>query len=177
MDRLCWNGPVDVDQLLNELYGRIAPLAERAVTGLQAEQLARSAADGANTIGWLIWHLARVQDHHVGEILDVDQLWVADGWAERFALPADPADIGYGHDRARMEAVRPDGPDVLLGYLAAVQERTDRFLAGLAPPDLARIVDRRRDPPVSLGVRLVSIADDSLQHVGQACYLRGLFGW
>jgi hypothetical protein len=47
-------------------------------------------------------------------------------------------------------------------------------LAALVPADLDRVVDRRWDPPVTLGVRLVSIADDSLQHVGQAAYLRGL---
>lgn len=39
---------------------------------------------------------------------------------------------------------------------------------------LDRIVDRRWDPPVTMGVRLVSIADDSLQHVGQAAYVKGL---
>ena len=45
------------------------------------------------------------------------------------------------------------------------------MLEGLAPDDLDRVVDRRWDPPVTLGVRLVSIADDSLQHAGQAAYV------
>jgi len=49
-----------------------------------------------------------------------------------------------------------------------------RSLDGLAPGDLDRVVDRRWDPPVTLGVRLVSVADDSLQHLGQAAYIRGL---
>jgi hypothetical protein len=48
------------------------------------------------------------------------------------------------------------------------------MLEVVGPADLARTVDDRWDPPVTLGVRLVSIADDSLQHVGQAAYLRGL---
>ncbi len=42
------------------------------------------------------------------------------------------------------------------------------------PAGLHRIVDRRWDPPVSLGVRLVRVADDSLQHTGHAAYVRGL---
>ena len=50
------------------------------------------------------------------------------------------------------------------------------MLEGLSPADLDRIVDRRWDPPVTLGVRLVSIADDCLQHAGQAAYVRGLLG-
>jgi hypothetical protein len=61
-------------------------------------------------------------------------------------------------------------------YLAAVDARTRELLSGLAPADLDRIVDRNWDPPVTLGVRLVSIADDCLQHAGQAAYARGLLG-
>ena len=168
---------MEVSQLLLELYGRVGPLADRAVTGLTAEQLRRSPAPGANTIGWLVWHLTRVQDHHVSEILDAEQLWVTDGWALRFGLDPDPSDIGYGHDAEQMAAVQPPDDRTLLDHLGAVQDRTDLLLAGLTADELDRIVDRRWDPPVSLGVRLVSIADDSLQHVGQACYLRGFFGW
>ena len=59
-------------------------------------------------------------------------------------------------------------------YLDAVQARTVEWLRGLAGDDLDRVVDRRWDPPVTLGVRLVSVADDSLQHLGQAAYVRGL---
>ncbi|HEX5588545.1 MAG TPA: hypothetical protein VFZ17_14640, partial [Acidimicrobiia bacterium] len=56
---------------------------------------------------------------------------------------------------------------------AAVDRRTLAWLVDITGADLDRVVDRRWDPPVTLGVRLVSIADDSLQHVGQAAYLRG----
>ena len=168
---------MDASELLLELYGRIGPLARRAVDGLTADQLRESPAPGANTIGWLVWHLARVQDHHVAEILDVDQVWVGDDWAGRFRLEPDPSNIGYGHSAEEMASVHPDGPESLLGYLETVERRTRSMIEDLTPTDLDRIVDRRWDPPVSLGVRLVSIADDSLQHVGQACYLRGLFDW
>jgi hypothetical protein len=41
-------------------------------------------------------------------------------------------------------------------------------VADLAEADLDRIVDERWDPPVSLGVRLVSVLADDLQHAGQA---------
>ncbi len=63
---------------------------------------------------------------------------------------------------------------MLLDYLEEVQGRTTAMLEGLTPDDLDRVVDERWDPPVTLGVRLVSIADDSLQHAGQAAYVRGL---
>ena len=167
---------VDVAALLLELYGRIPPLALRAVERLDAAQLTAAPAPGTNPVGWLVWHLTRVQDHHVAELLDTDQLWARGGWAGRFGLDPDPSDIGYGHSAEQVASVRPEGPEALLEYLDEVGARTSGMLEGLAPADLDRIVDRRWDPPVTLGVRLVSIADDSLQHAGQAAYVRGLLG-
>ncbi|MFT7597525.1 MAG: hypothetical protein ACI8TP_000445 [Acidimicrobiales bacterium] len=168
---------MDINVLLLEFYGRIGPLAGRAVDGLDREQLVRLPAPGTNSIGWLIWHTARVQDHHVAELVDADQVWQRDDWAPRFELDPNPANIGYGHTSDDVAQVKPDGPESLLGYLAAVEAVTTALLKTVEPADLDRIIDRRWDPPVSMGVRLVSIADDSLQHVGQACYLRGVFGW
>ncbi len=165
---------MDVAALLLELYGRIPPLAREVVDRLGPSELAASPAPGANSIGWLVWHLTRVQDHHVSELLDTTQLWCDDGWAGRFGLEPDPSNIGYGHSPDDVATIRPDGPQLLLAHLEAVDHRTRLMLEGLAAADLDRIVDRRWDPPVSMGVRLVSIADDSLQHLGQAAYLRGL---
>jgi hypothetical protein len=78
------------------------------------------------------------------------------------------------HTPAEVSSVRPESPEVLLDYLAAVAARTSSYLEGVTTADLERVVDRRWTPPVTLGVRLVSVADDCLQHVGQAAYVRGL---
>jgi hypothetical protein len=167
---------MDIASLLLEFYGRIPPLAADAVEGLDAEQLQQAPRPGTNTIGWLVWHLTRVQDHHVAELLGADQIWVSgDGvWARRCGLAPDPTNTGYGHDAAGVRSVQPDGPDALLGYLDEVDARTRGMLERLGPDDLDQVVDRRWNPPVTMGVRLVSIADDCLQHVGQAAYVRGL---
>jgi hypothetical protein len=165
---------VDVASLLLELYGRVGPLARNAVDGLGPDQLTARIAPDANPIGWLVWHVARVQDHHVAELLGAEQLWVTGEWAHRFGLDPDPSNIGYGHSPEEVAAVQPDGAETVVGYLDAVSTRTDDMLRSLSPEDLDRVVDRRWTPPVTLGVRLVSIADDGLQHVGQAAYVRGL---
>jgi hypothetical protein len=167
---------MDVSSLLLELYGRIPPLARHAVDGVDLDRLTEPISPGTNTIAWLVWHLARVQDHHVAELLGAEQIWVGGDWARRFGLDPDPSNTGYGHSAEEVAAVRPERPDVLLDYLGAVQDRTAMMLQDLAADDLDRIVDRRWDPPVTLGVRLVSIADDCLQHAGQAAYLRGALG-
>ena len=165
---------MDVASVFLELYGRIPPLARQAVEGLDLDELTTPPAPDTNPVGWLIWHLARVQDDHVADILGAEQLWATGGWARRFGLDPDPSNTGYGHGPDDVAAVRPESPGVLMEYLEAASERTRTMLQGLAPDDLDRIVDRSWDPPVTLGVRLVSIADDSLQHAGQAAYVRGL---
>jgi hypothetical protein len=149
-------------------------LAAGAVEGLSVEDLCLAPEPGANTVGWLVWHLARVQDHHVAELLGTEQVWVGGDWARRIGLEPDPSNTGYGHTAEEVASVRPENSAVLLDYLEEVQGRTTAMLEDLAPDDLDRVVDGRWDPPVTLGVRLVSIADDSLQHAGQAAYVRGL---
>lgn len=144
--------------------------------GVDLDRLTEPPVRGRNSIAWLIWHLARVQDHHIAELLGAGQIWETGDWAARFGLDPDPGNTGYGHTPEQVATVRPDSPDVLLEYLDAVMARTSTLLEGLAPADLDRIVDRRWDPPVTLGVRLVSVADDDLQHAGQAAYVRGLLG-
>lgn len=161
-------------ELLLELYGRVPPLVNEAVEGLDADQLCWQPAPGANTIGWLVWHLTRVEDDHIAEIIDAPQLWSTGDWAASFGLDPDPSNTGYGHTPDDVLAVRPTSAEALTRYLAAVDERTRSVLGAIDDAALDRIVDRRWDPPVTLGVRLVSIADDCLQHAGQAAYLRGL---
>ncbi|RLP87519.1 DUF664 domain-containing protein [Micromonospora sp. BL4] len=167
---------MDVSDLLIEAYDRLPDLVRAAVDGLTPEQLHRAPGPGANTIGWLIWHLTRVQDDHVADLMDTDQIWASGDWAGRFGLTADPGDTGYGHSPAQVAAVRPESAQALIDYYEAVSGRTRQFLAGLRPADLDRVVDEAWDPPVTLGVRLVSVAEDDLQHVGQASYVRGLIG-
>ncbi len=165
---------MDAHEVLIESFGRLPELVRAAVTGLDAEQLRWAPAPGANSVGWLVWHLTRVQDHHVASLLGAEQVWVRGDRAARFGLDADPHNTGYGHSAAQVAAVRPDGAQVLVDYYEAVHERTLAFLGGLTAEQLDRVIDRRWDPPVTLGVRLVSVVDDDTQHVGQAAYVRGL---
>jgi len=165
---------MDSSALLLDLYGRIPPIVSDAVDGLDEEQLIWRPATGANSIGWLVWHLTRVQDHHISELLDEEQVWSNGAWARQCRLEPDPHNTGYGHGPDDVASVRPQGPDTLLGYFGEVDARSRSLLEGLSDADLDRIVDRRWDPPVTMGVRLISVGDDCMQHGGQAAYVRGL---
>ena len=162
--------------LLRYAFDQVDENLRAALDGLDPDDLARRPGPGANTVAWLAWHLLRVQDDHVAEVAGRPQVWTDEGWADRFGLPFDTAATGYGFDAEQVAAVHVPSTDLLLGYAAAVHARTAEFLAGLGDEDLDRVVDERYDPPVTLGVRLVSVLSDDLQHVGQAAYVRGLLG-
>lgn len=164
---------MDVVDLLVEAFGRIGPALHRAAAGLTAaERTYRPDAD-ANSIAWLVWHTARVQDAQVAPLAETPQVWHAGGWAQRLALPFDADATGYGQSSEQVGAL--DAPvQMLLDYYDAVAERTGEYLRSLTASDLDVVVDERWDPPVTRGVRLVSILADDLQHVGQAAYVRGL---
>ena len=152
---------------------RVLDNGEAVVAGLTDEQLAHRLTPDANSIAWLVWHAARVQDAQLAPLAGTEEVWVRDGWAERFGLDLDPDDHGYGHTSEQVGKVRaPAG--LLADYLRATHEATLAYLRTVTEADLDEVIDRSWDPPVTRGVRLVSIVDDDAQHIGQAAYLRGL---
>ncbi|WP_308258439.1 mycothiol transferase [Saccharothrix obliqua] len=159
--------------VLADGFGRVRESVEQVLDGLTEQQLAHRVGGSANSIAWLVWHLTRVQDDHVAEVAGTEQVWTADGWAARFDLPLPTGDTGYGHRGEEVAAVVvPAG--LLLDYHRAVHERTAAYLGGLSADDLGVVVDESWDPPVTLAVRLVSVIEDDLQHVGQAAFVRGV---
>ncbi|MGO8870783.1 MAG: mycothiol transferase [Acidimicrobiales bacterium] len=159
--------------LLADAFDRVRDAVHPAVNGLSADELAFRPDEESNSIAWLVWHLTRIQDDHVSGLDGKEQVWTARGWADRFALPLDVADTGYGHDPEKVAVVTADAA-LLLGYYEDVHRKTLEFVRSLEESDLARVVDRRWDPPVTMSVRLVSVIADDLQHVGQAAYARGI---
>lgn len=159
--------------LLIDAFGRIREVVHNVVDGLTEGQLSARLGDEANSIAWLVWHLTRIQDDHVAEASGMPQVWMA-GWADRFGLPLDPADTGFGHSSEQVAAVRVASGALLRDYHDATYQQTVAYLRGLGDGDFARIVDRRWTPPVTLAVRLVSVISDDLQHAGQAAFVRGM---
>ena len=164
-----------IAELLVDGFDRVRQVTLSAVDGLSVDELGRCPEPGINSIAWLVWHLARVQDDHVADAAGLAQVWTSKGWVERFGLPFEAAATGYGHTPVEVAQVVADA-ELLGGYLEDVHAQTVRFVAALGEADLDRTVDESWDPPVTLGVRLVSVLSDDLQHAGQAAYVRGLLG-
>jgi hypothetical protein len=162
-----------VRELLRDSFTRLIEHVDDLTDGLTDELSWWRPTPEANSIAWLIWHSARVQDAQLCEIAGVEQVWFRDGWADRFDLDLPRDSHGYGHTPEQVGKVRTPA-DLLTGYYHAVHKLTLEFVASVTPEELDRIVDRRWTPPVTASARLVSIIDDCAQHLGQAAYVRGI---
>jgi hypothetical protein len=162
--------------LLIDGFGRIRENVADVLCGVTRDQLAHQVAPGANPISWLVWHLTRVQDDHVAKAFGAKQIWSDRRWAGRFGLRPTMTDIGYGHTASQVAEIgtATASAELLAEYHEATHAQTVKLDAGVTDADMDRIVDTRWTPPVTLGVRLVSVLDDDMQHVGQAAYVRGL---
>lgn len=160
-------------QLLADGFGRVPDTTFAAMENLSVDQLAYRIDGRGNSIAWLVWHLTRIQDDHVSDAFGGEQVWRSRGWFERFGLPFKPEATGYGQTAEEVASVRVDAR-LLQGYLSDVHRQTLDYVATLSDVDLDRIVDESWDPAVTLGVRLVSVISDDLQHAAQAAFIRGL---
>jgi uncharacterized damage-inducible protein DinB len=161
-------------ELLLDGFGRVREIVHEVVDSLSADDLAYRVDPDANTIGWLVWHLTRVQDDHIADAAGIDQVWTTKGWMQRFGLPFEPSEHGYGQSSEEVGQVRVSSHELLTGYYDAVHQQTLDFVEDVTDAALARVVDERWDPPVTLAVRLMSVISDDLQHAGQAAFIRGV---
>jgi hypothetical protein len=113
-------------ELLVDAFGKIRQVVHQVVDGLTPEQLAFRVDPEANSIAWLVWHLARIQDHHLADATQAEQVWTSQGWVERFGLPFDPRATGYGHRADDVAAVQVDSGELLVGYYDAIHQQTAR---------------------------------------------------
>ncbi len=162
---------------LNRIYG----LLQRTLKDLTPEDLHRQPSPDTNTIAWLIWHLTRVQDVSISGLMDQEQVWTSQGWHAVFGMDANPGQDGFGDTPEQVAAFRAPSAQTLLDYHESMLSRSKSYVSGLAPEAFDRELNQPQYNPLpTVGVRLVSVISDNLQHGGQAAYLRGLFqgrGW
>lgn len=160
-------------ELLRDAFTRLIEHVDELTEGLTDDESSYRPSPNANSIAWLLWHSARVQDIQVAHLAGVEQVWVKDGWVAQFGLDLPRNDTGYGHSPEDVAKVQAPA-DLLAGYYHDVHKLTLEYIASLTSDELPRIVDTSWDPPVTASMRLVSIIDDCAQHLGQAAYVLGI---
>ncbi len=173
-----------ISQLLDMNWGMV----EMAMDGLTPEELSKMPTDDSNSIAWLMWHTARDEDYLISLAEERPQLWVSEGWHDKFGIEPgtvdghDFKDIGVGSTAKEVASFKTPDAGVIIGYYLAAREATKKYLENVSPEDL----DREMPDPWSNGGKttLVTyincIVDEALAHGGQVAMLRGLhrgMGW
>lgn len=161
-------------RLALDCLDRVHELIPAVLDGMSPQDAAWRPDPGANSVGWLVWHLLRIEDDHVAGIGDREQVWLAHGWQQRLGLPYKPSATGFGMSAGDVGRFALADVAALTGYAAEVHSLAGDVLGGLSADDLERVIDTNWDPPVTVAVRLVSVVVEVAQHVGQAAYVRGL---
>ncbi|MEO7448697.1 MAG: DinB family protein [Humibacillus sp.] len=160
--------------VLTDAFERLRDGVPAVVQGLSTDELLWRPDPAANHVAWLLWHLSRQHDAQVAALADEDPVWTGEGWADRFALPYSLDAHGYGMSDADVAAFTVADAALFGAYQSTVHEATVRYLGALDAAAYDRVVDDRWDPPVTVGVRLVSVVLDGAKHLGQAEYVKGL---
>lgn len=160
--------------LLLDGFDRVQQAVEEVLDGVTDDEADERLEERANSISWLIWHLTRALDGHVADIVGHLQVWQAGEWYELFDLPLPASDTGFGHSSEQVGQVHGVGTEALAGYFAAVHEQVVSYVSEVTEDDLDEVIDASFDPPTTLGVRLVSLVAEGLQHAGQAAFIAGI---
>ena len=167
--------------MLSNGYGSVLRTLEYTLDGLNEDDLNWQPKPDCNSIGWLAWHLTRWHDVMVSNLMKAEQLWIKEGWHQKFGRAADEGDSGMGAKAEDLARYKSPDAETLLGYQKAVLERSRRYFPTLTPQDLDKIFEGTPfKPPPTWGMMLMGTLSDSLQHAGQAAYVRGLregMGW
>ena len=166
---------MDARAVIEDGISRGRGVVERALDGLDDSDLAYRPSPEANPIGWMAWHIGRVEDMHVADLMGEEQLWTAEGFHERFGMPPEGDNFGTGNSHEQVNAVHPPSVQSLREYYRAVADRTDRYVATLSDAELDRELDEPQwTPRPTVGVRLNSLIHHVAHHGAQIAYLRGL---
>jgi DinB superfamily len=172
---------MEAKDIIMDALERIRGILHRTLAGLTLDESHRQPTPDTNSIAWLTWHLTRVQDNGISGLFGQEQAWISQGWHAQFNMAPDPDNEGQGHTPEQVAAFRAPSIQTLLDYHDSVSTRSKAFVEGLAPADFNRELDEPQYQPVpTVGVRVVSILSDNLQHAGQVAYLRGVWhgiGW
>jgi len=163
--------------MINDGFSRVLEVVEPAFEGLKPADIDRLPKPDCNSMGWIMWHLTRGQDAQIADLAGWEQLWIKDEWYAKFARAKDADDTGYDHTSEQVAAFKSPPRKVLLDYYKASAEAAKRYLAGLKPADLdVQLKESWFNPPPTIGVRIISILADCLEHAGEISYVRGLLG-
>jgi hypothetical protein len=159
-------------EFIEDALRREHDLLMEAVHDLTPEELAWRAGPEANPIGWILWHMIRVEDMWLQFFVQGRvEIWEREGWYLKFRLPT--RNLGFGHTPEQVSRFPLLDLPELIKYGEAVRGGTLDCLGTLGPEDYDRI-PRERRPEMSVGAVFRQVVGELFQHQGHISYLKGL---
>ena len=156
-------------------------MVDKALEDVDDAMLGGQLNDQSNSMGWLLWHMSRIVDRFVHTwCQDAPQLWVKDGWYDRFGLDDDLNNTGQGWTKEQVAAWQLPAKNLLVDYYGAVKAAAREHIQSLSASDLERQITIPPRPTASIGSFLGVLVFDNCVHGGQIAYLRGYYkgmGW
>lgn len=163
---------MNTQKFIEEAFRKEQEALLNEVSDLTPIELAWQPGPQANPIGWILWHMVRVEDMWIQFFAQRKlELWESQGWHKEFGMV--PRDTGFGHTAEQVAAFPAVDLARLQAYFAAVRVSTTEYLRNLSSEDFA-LVPREKRPDMTIGSMFRQIIGELTQHLGQIAYIKGL---
>ncbi len=160
------------EYLLIEIDGLDRNL-KRVTDGLTQEEVAWRPAFGANSIGLILFHVARSEDSFIqARLQEKEELWETGKWYDILNVQKDEAGAHYTVEQ--VNAFPVSKLDKLMAYMTAVRAETIQYINLLTAESFDRKITMPRFGEMPAAVMLSLIVGHAAQHIGEISYLRGL---
>ncbi|MBM2824483.1 MAG: hypothetical protein HW402_147 [Dehalococcoidales bacterium] len=164
---------MEIREFVQGSLDRVKQTTTRVAEGLNQQELAWRAGPECNSIGIILFHMARFEDRFVqGRIQGKPEVWELEKWYEKLNLAS--SETGGGYTPEQVVAFRVPELKELMAYTGAVQARTLEYLKAMTDEELAKVVDLPRLGNPTVGVLFTLIITHLAQHAGEISYLRGV---
>ncbi len=140
--------------------------------GLTDAELRWQATLDSNSILWLVWHMAKVEDGWLNSSIGGgESVWDSGGWAEKTGIPYEGGGYGQTADEVRSMPAVPVTD--LVEYFDAVRSETFKVIDGISDEDLSKSLTRG-NRSVTWSWILGHVLAEEAQHLGQIGFIRGM---
>ncbi len=178
---------MDIKQFILAGLDNTKRATDRALEGLTPEEFKWQPRPDANSIGLILYHMARFEDSFIQFVIQhKPQLWESENWCSK--LEKEKTDSGSHYTAEQVANFCVPDLKKLQDYSTAVRKQTIEFIQSLTPEKLDAKVELPpfgpppqpgqppRRPPFEpiVGSLLLMTITHLAEHAGEISYIRGL---
>ncbi len=153
---------------LDEYY----EILNKSLDTLTQEELIFRPETHSNSIVFLVWHMAMVEDWLTNEILlNNEKIWIIDKYYEKF--PDLKEKRGYGFSQEELDKFPNMDIEWLINYYDVVRNNTNKLLENITEKDLYLKYEFKSEEVTGYFI-LGRLITELSQHLGQVSYIRGM---